>query len=294
MGEQTRDEPRDVGATGMAGRVFPGMPATIVEGQRSPFVYAGYRFHCRNREEFARICHDVFDEHEYAFRARRRAPLIVDAGAHVGAATHYFKRHYPAARVLAIEANPVTFALLEKNIALNRLRGVEARQAALAPEPGEIAFYTTAGDEEPGAWGDSVIQQPYHEAAATAILRVPAITLSSLLAEPVDLLKLDVEGVETAILEEAGPTLGNVAWVILEFHGTAHNPGNTIERVVEVLSAAGLTPEVRQFGRVVSLAGIQRDEPYWLTVRAERLRGLSAIGYRLSAISRRMGVNRES
>ena len=179
MSEQTRDEPRDVGAAGLADRVLTEATEKSAAGPRSPFVYAGYRFHCRNREEFARICHDVFDEHEYAFRTRRRAPLIVDAGAHVGAATHYFKRRYPEARVLAIEANPVTFALLEKNVALNRLQNVEARQAALAPEPGEIAFYATAGDEEPGAWGDSVIPQPWHEGEAKAVLRVPAITLSS-------------------------------------------------------------------------------------------------------------------
>ena len=107
-------------------------------------------------------------------------------------------------------------------------------------------------------------------------------------------MKLDVEGVETAVLEEAGANLANVARVILEFHGTAYNPGNSIDRLTEILRAAGLMPEVRQFGSVVSLADIQRDVPYWLTVRAERRSGLLAAGYRLSAIGRRLGVSRES
>jgi FkbM family methyltransferase len=257
--------------------------------------HAGFRFLCRNREEFERICHDVFEEDEYAckckckFTTRNRAPLIVDAGAHVGAATHYFKRRYPNARVLAIEANPVTFALLQQNIAENRLTNVEARQAALAPQTGEIAFYTSASDEEPGAWGDSAVRQPWHDGEELAVVRVPAVTLSSILTEPVDLLKLDIEGMETAVLEEAAPRLHLVERVILEFHGTRQNTGNSISRLTAILREAGLRPEIRQFGRVVSLAGIQEDEPYWLMVRAERRR-LSASGislkYQLSAISR--------
>ncbi len=267
MREMTRSPVSDIGPVNSAG---------------STVEYAGFRFQCRNREEFERICQDVFDGDEYTFTARHRAPLIVDAGAHVGAATHYFKRRYPDARVSAIEANPVTFSLLEQNIAQNRLIGVRAIQAALAPEAGEITFYTSPSDEEPGAWGDSAVRQPWHEGEETAVVRVPAVTLSSILTEPVDLLKLDIEGMETAVLEEAAPRLHLVEHVILEFHGTRYNRANSISRLTSILREAGLTPEVRQFGRVVSLAGIQEDEPYWLMVRAARL---STISHQLSAIS---------
>jgi FkbM family methyltransferase len=239
--------------------------------ERTVLACGGYRFFCRNREEFERICHDVFDGHEYVFDTRRREPLIVDAGAHVGVATHYFKHRFPHARVLALEANPVTFALLRKNISHNGLDDVRAIHAALAPEAGTIPFFASASDEEPGAWGDSAIQQPWHEGEATAVVQVPAVTLSSLLTEPVDLLKLDIEGLETAVLEEAAPHLSLVRRVILEFHGTRCNPGNSISRLTEILRAAGFTPEVRQFGEEVALSAIQKDEPYWLMVRAERL-----------------------
>jgi FkbM family methyltransferase len=233
--------------------------------------YAGFEFRYRNEEEFRRICHDVFDQHEYRFETRSRSPLIIDAGAHVGAATHYFKRLYPQARVLSIEANPVTFELLRENIRHNRLTNVEAIHAALAPEPGSIAFYTTANDDEPGAWGDSALRQAWHDGEHLAIVEVPAITLSSLLTEPVALLKLDIEGMETAVLEEAIPRLGLVQQVILEFHGSEATPENTISRVVNALDAAGLTPDIRQFGQIVSIPHIQYDEPYWLMVEARRL-----------------------
>lgn len=239
-------------------------PHTVVE-------CGGYHFFCRNREEFERICQDVFAGHEYRFETRRRTPSIIDAGAHVGVATHYFKQQYPRARVLALEANPFTFELLHKNVSHNGLEDVRTMQAALAPEAGEITFFTSASDDQPGAWGDSAIRQPWHEGEATAAVTVPAVTLSSLLTEPVDLLKLDIEGLETVVLEEAAPRLSQVRRVILEFHGTQRNRGNDIGRLMEILREAGLTPEVRQFGEVVTLSAIQRDDPYWLMVRAERL-----------------------
>jgi FkbM family methyltransferase len=230
----------------------------------------GFRFSCRNAEEFARICDDVFAQNEYAFRTRQRAPLIVDAGAHVGVATHYFKRRYPQARVIAVEANPVTFGLLRRNVALNRLDGVRPIHAALAPRAGEITFYASANDEEPGAWGDSAVRQPWHEGDGTTIVRVPAVTLSSILTEPVELLKLDIEGLETAALAEAAPRLELERRVVLEFHGTRANPANSIARLTEILRDAGLVPEIRQFGSVVTPSTIQEGDPYWLMVRAAR------------------------
>ncbi len=231
----------------------------------------GYHFSCRNREEFERICQDVFGSHEYRFQTRQRSPFVIDAGAHVGVATAYFKHHHPRARVLALEANPVTFDLLQKNISHNALADVRPVQAALAPEAGEITFYASASDESPGAWGDSAIQQPWHEGEATKMVRVPAVTLSSLLTEPVDLLKLDIEGLETAVLEEAAPRLSQVRQVILEFHGTLRNPGNDIHKVLNILREAGLTPKIFQFGAVVLQETIQKDDPYWLSVHGERL-----------------------
>ena len=239
--------------------------------ERSVVECGEYHFFSRNREEFERICQDVFAGHEYAFQTRRHVPFIIDAGAHVGVATHYFKHHYPHARVLALEANPATFALLRKNISHNGLDNVRAVHAALAPEAGTIPFYASENDEEPGAWGDSAIQQPWHEGETTAVVQVPAVTLSSLLTEPVDLLKLDIEGLETAVLAEAAPQLSQVRQVILEFHGTQRNPDNSISRLTDILREAGFTPAVRQFGEEVALSAIQVDDPYWLMVRAERL-----------------------
>lgn len=232
---------------------------------------AGFHFYCSNEEEFARICQDVFPGHEYAFDIRGRHPLIIDAGAHIGVATHYFKHRHPQARVLAIEANPVTFSLLRRNVSHNALDDVQLLHAALAPEAGEITFYTGVNGQESSSWGDSAVRQPWHGDESAAAVQVPAITLSSLLTERVDLLKLDIEGLETAVLAEAAPRLAQVRRIVLEFHGTRANPDNDIARLVAILDRAGFTVDVYQFGAIVSLDAIQRDDPFWLIVRAERL-----------------------
>ena len=73
-------------------------------------------------------------------------------------------------------------------------------------------------------------------------MRVPAVTLSSLLTERVDLLKLDIEGLETAVLAEAAPRLRRVKRVILEFHGTQRNADNAIETLTRTLRAGRVHP----------------------------------------------------
>jgi FkbM family methyltransferase len=232
---------------------------------------AGFRFYVPNHEEFARICQDVVDGHEYVFRTRRPRPYIIDAGAHVGVATHDFKRRYPRARVLAVEANPATVELLRRNIAHNGLEDVRVLHAALAPERGEIPFYTGADGARASSWGDSVIRQPWHEGGTAAVVQVPAVPLSALLTEPVDLLKLDVEGVETVVLAEAAHRLHLVRQIVLEYHGARANPDNDIGRLVATLEEAGLTVELFQHGSRVSIPTIERSDPYWLAVRAARL-----------------------
>ncbi|HMK45110.1 MAG TPA: hypothetical protein VK436_00645, partial [Methanocella sp.] len=42
---------------------------------------------------------EIYLKEAYKFRAERRDPLIVDAGANIGLATTYFKKLYPASRV---------------------------------------------------------------------------------------------------------------------------------------------------------------------------------------------------
>jgi FkbM family methyltransferase len=171
--------------------------------------------------------------------------VIIDAGAHVGVASHWFARRYPGALVLAFEPNPETFALLEANLRRNGLRRVAPFNAAVAPVAGVTPLWTVPGD----SWGDATVRQVWHDTQPVRRVEAVAVTLSSLLAGPVDLVKLDIEGVETAVLAEAAPRLRLVRRIVLEFHGSAGNPDNRLEDVLAILKRVGFRTRVEQEGK---------------------------------------------
>ena len=90
--------------------------------------------------------------------------------------------------------------LLQLNLRKNRVTTVDARHAALSDRRGEVDLFegahTAAG---------SVLE------AASVRHRVPAMTLDDIVADAghIDLLKLDIEGAEFAILEQASRRRSN-------------------------------------------------------------------------------------
>jgi FkbM family methyltransferase len=229
----------------------------------------GWTFAVNNREQFRRIWEDVAGG-EYDAGDLGPAPVIVDAGAHVGVASHWLARRYPGALILAYEANPDTYRLLRRNLAANRMTRVLPFNIAVGTEWKRVSFYTIPGD----TWGDAAVRQNWHD-ERTQELQVPAAPLSALLSTPVDLLKLDIEGMESAALAEAAARgdLGNVRRLVMEFHGSAANPANRLEDVLATLHGAGFRTVIEQDGRRVREDRIRRDEPLWLILRAWRDRG---------------------
>lgn len=225
-----------------------------------------WTFRAPNREQFDRIWQDVVAGREYDMGGLGPRPVIVDAGAHVGVASHWFARRHPGALVIALEANPDTFAMLRENLAANGMDRVLPLHAAVGDGWEATEFFTIPGD----TWGDAAIRQSWHDRAGTRELRVPSVPLSALLAEPVDLLKLDIEGLELRALSEAARAgvLANARRIVLEFHGTSANPENRIEEVLALLRGAGFQASIEQDGREVPLDRIRRDDPFWLIVRA--------------------------
>ena len=88
------------------------------------------------------------NNHEYVGRQAQMGlqPLIVDAGANIGASAVYFVIAYPNACVVALEPDVGNFGLLSKNTAdLN----VEALNAAISSTRGRARVF----DPGEGAWG---------------------------------------------------------------------------------------------------------------------------------------------
>jgi FkbM family methyltransferase len=150
--------------------------------------------------------HDLFVRDTHRFSALTQSPRILDCGANVGLASLYFKRLYPRARITAFEADPVIAAACSRNLARNGCGDVVVRAEAVWTVAGTVAFAVEGADSGAVTSGEGAIQ-------------VPAVRLRDLLAaEPCDLLKLDVEGAEGALLEDCRDVLHNVRAMIVDVH----------------------------------------------------------------------------
>ena len=95
-----------------------------------------YTIYYNHSEEYHLLKREIFTQDLYHFETVQPAPFIIDAGAHIGLSTLYFKMLYPSSRIIAIEPHPENFKILEKNIYENQIEGVTLVQAALSDRSG--------------------------------------------------------------------------------------------------------------------------------------------------------------
>jgi FkbM family methyltransferase len=88
-----------------------------------------------------REVHNFADEIWFAGYKPKPGDVVVDVGAAWGRTTQVLARRVgDDGRVLAIEAHPGTFALLEKAVALNRMTNTRCVNAAVLAEPGTVTI----------------------------------------------------------------------------------------------------------------------------------------------------------
>jgi len=145
--------------------------------------------------------------------------VIVDCGANIGVFTLYAASTAPRSRIFAIEPFPSTFQELRENVGLNHLNSrVSCLSVALSGSDGRVNMYAAA---HVSSQGREVIQPSLPDTVS-----VPAMSLFSLLGglgvEAVDLLKMDIEGSEHAVLLNSRPgVLACVKRISIEYHRTA-------------------------------------------------------------------------
>ena len=181
---------------------------------------------------------EIFVSGVYFFPSSNPTPKILDGGANIGASLAYFKTIYPQCRIVAFEANERNFALLAKTAERNGWKDVELHHLGLHRTEGEFCFYDyndVAGSLSSGFW------QPLSAGAAKRVTRVRAVPLSRYVDGRVDLLKLDVEGSEHAVLEELEESgkLGLIDQIILEYHHHVQPHEDILGKFLSLLERAG-------------------------------------------------------
>lgn len=148
--------------------------------------------------------------------------VFVDAGTHCGQYTLVAARQIgPAGQVHSFEPDPQTFAILQKNIAMNKLGNVQANRVALADRVATLDFYL-GHDRNFGA--NSLAANVFNSNHAIQVATRPLDDyLQEQQVEQVDLVKIDVEGAELAVLQGSRALLSgrHRPFLIIEFNEQA-------------------------------------------------------------------------
>ena len=161
------------------------------------------------------IC-EIFLRKDYQFNYKKDNPVIIDCGANIGMAVLYFKREYPHSKILAFEPNPVAFDILSKNVSANHLENVTCYNTGVAGNDGELNLYVESENDE-----GSLVGSLLAERGGKDIYKVKVEKLSKYIFEHApDLIKMDIEGGEIAVVEELAETkaLAIPREIIMEYH----------------------------------------------------------------------------
>jgi FkbM family methyltransferase len=163
------------------------------------------------------IAHEIFVGGAY-LPPRKMDPdtirRVVDVGANVGFSCLWWLSQFPNAHIQAFEPHPAHIPQIRRNLATNSWSDrVVVCAAAAAPSAGRMSL----SDRGPES---SLIENP-----EAGMLDVTAIDwFGEIGAEPIDLLKIDIEGGEYALLADPRFEDLPIATLVLEWHLTVERP----------------------------------------------------------------------
>ena len=202
--------------------IRPGLRLRIDPQSREPFEWF-----CFRSPEMAR----ELDAFAREMAARRR---LLDVGACHGIFSLAFAHHRPETMALAVEPSAIACSLLAQNIKLGGLANVIARQVACGPAAGTLRMRPTWHHLE-------ALPEAAMAADAVAVPMTSVDQLCSELGFHPDLVKIDVEGYELAVLAGACATLGSSRPpLFLEIHpDRLRELGGSAAEVVALLEGLG-------------------------------------------------------
>lgn len=222
-----------------------------------PFVVA-----LRNNGSDVRILTSLLKDGEYEAPGLNWGEIdtIIDAGANIGITSLYFHSLAPNARIVAVEPEPGNLQVLRRNVDLNAI-GAEIVPAALWKDVGTMSLevhhsamahkLTEAVFNDEGGTGDGAGASIHGQvdgdrprtggsSVEVATVNMPAL-LARFAARSVDLVKLDIEGAERAVLERPDEWIHAVKRFVIECHP---EQGLSSSQVEAILRTFGFETEV--------------------------------------------------
>lgn len=177
---------------------------------------------------FVFMYREIFRKEIYNFKTSSAQPLIIDAGANIGMGVLYFKKKFPQSKVIAFEPDQKVASILRKNVDAFELNNVEVIEKGLWKDESFLEFQSDGADTGRVADKDN----------NSNTITISTTKLSKYLDQPVDFLKIDIEGAEIVVLQECQEKLQNVKNIFVEYHSLVNAP-QKLEKLLQILAKAG-------------------------------------------------------
>lgn len=174
--------------------------------KRGTIPFAGHPVQFFDLKRFHEEAQKVFVEQIYQFNSSRSNPVIVDCGTNLGLLPIYYAKHFPNARIVAFEADPIKARIAENNLQEAGVTNTRLIPKAVWLDNGTVPFVCQTDLGEP------------------TVVQVPAVKLSDFVGDQtIDLLRLNVAGAEFHIIRDSLSQLPHVRHLITEVRQL---PGN--------------------------------------------------------------------
>ena len=207
---------------------------------------------------------DIFCNLIYHFENKNSRPFIIDGGSCIGISVLYFKSVYPDARIVCFEPDPEIFKILQNNLYVNNLNDITLINAGLAKEETVMSFKPDNSD------GGKFVESDKNN------LKIRTVRLSKYIPESVDFLKLNIEGQELPVLQEAEESgkLRNIKEMVIEYHGWP-NENQKLGELLNILDRNGFRYLIHDFDRETCSASkppfhLDSRTPWFCLVYAQR------------------------
>ena len=194
---------------------------------------------------FIAVWSALFQDGIYDFSTNSPSPRILDCGANVGLSCLFFKRRFPDSRITAFEPDPTIFAYLKDFVARAKLSGIELVPKGVWSSATNLSFYSEGSD------GGRIC---CIGAQAAKVIEIQTVRLRDYLCEPIDFLKIDIEGAETEVLIDCADSLQYVNRLFVEYHSFIAQP-QTLDQILTVLRHAGFRIQIH--------SGIKSEKPFF-------------------------------
>jgi FkbM family methyltransferase len=140
---------------------------------------------------------------------------IVDLGSNIGLTLRLWRRHYPEARILAVEPDPDNVRILRMNAPESGTEKIIVAEACVLGHVRPVQLQQGAGE-----WGYSVQDVAVDSPGKIAAFTMPELLQRHCSDAMIDLLKCDIEGAEAELFRNCGSWLQRVRFALVELHGS--------------------------------------------------------------------------